>query len=80
MNIRIILKDANGKRFTLPVAGVEEIIWSEAGSIKRPDAKPETSDHVACYDEDHNPIMMVPSVSVVTIYRDSDPSTDDDAD
>ena len=68
MNIRLILEDG-GKRFTLPVKGVDLIVWRMEG---------DSTSFVCQRSHDSNPavapqtLVELPAESVRTIYRDDE--------
>lgn len=66
MNIRLILQDDSGKRFTLPVTGVDSILWQMEGDsptfqCRGPNPGPSMSAAT---------LVEVPAAIVRTIYRD----------
>ncbi len=62
MNIRIILQDESGKRFTLPVKDVHAIRWETE----------EEHSSLICLGAEDRSILELPAGTVRTIYRDDE--------
>ena len=60
MDIKLILRNPEGKRYTLPVEGVDEIIWREGSDEEEGIVKRGAGDRT---------ILTIDSAPVVTIYR-----------
>ena len=68
MNIRLIMEGEGGKRFTLPVKGVDSIVWQMEGDsptfvCRGPATDPAVSTPT---------LVELPAASVRTIYRDDE--------